>query len=101
MSDNRIYSVIVNKTGCTFFGTFSNRKNLLDSIRLLDLTGAYIQGSTKKLDITPVTIFNGFNGNGLTIYKNNKWFIKVLVHKIDGINPYFDMKENDKQENIF
>lgn len=105
MTDNRIYSVIINTDKTWFYGTFSNRKNMLDSLKMnIDLTGAYIQGSTKKLDITPVTIFNGFIKNGLTIYKDDKkgqqqWFIKVIMHQMNNINPYFTF--NKKQTSLF
>lgn len=96
MVESRIYSVLVNKDNHhKFYGTFSNRKNMLDSIRKeLDLNGAYIQGATKKLDITPVTICNGFKGYGLTIFKddpngNQQWYIKVLMYQMNSLNPYF------------
>jgi hypothetical protein len=105
MTDNRIYSVIINTDKQWFYGTFSNRKNMLDSLKAnIDLQGAYIQGVTKKLDITPVTIFNGFVESGLTIYKddvngNKKWFIKVLMHQMNHVSPYFTV--NKKQTKLF
>ena len=74
MVESRIYSVVVFFGGheC-FYGTFSNRKNMFDSIKKnIDLTGTYIKGSRKNLDVTPVTIANGFVNNGLTIYKKNE-----------------------------
>lgn len=96
MVESRIYSVLVNQNNQhKFYGTFSNRKNMLDSIRKeLDLSGAYIQGATKKLAITPVTICNGFNGYGLTIFKDDldgtkQWYIKVLMYQMNSLNPYF------------
>lgn len=103
MVDSRIYSVIVYRGDSSrFYGTFSNRKNMLDSIREhIDLNGAFIEGSRKRLDITPVTIANGFVGSGLTIMKEDesthesKPYIKVLMHKINAINPYFKKKEKE------
>lgn len=97
MLENRIYSVVVYQPDGVhlFYGTFSNRKNMLDSIKdNLELTGVYIKGTRKNLDITPVTIANGFIGNGLTMYKldeNNeeKVFMKILMHTMNGINPYY------------
>lgn len=105
MADNRIYSVIINTDNQWFYGTFNDRKIMLDSLKMnIDLTGAYIQGPTKKLDITPVTIFNGFSNNGLVIYRDNnkgekKWYIKILIHQMNCINPLF--KQLKKQTSLF
>lgn len=91
MVEARIYSVIVNNGNQhKFYGIFSNRKNMLNSIvKNLDITDAYIQGSHKKLKITPVNVSNNFDGNGLTIVKGNTWYIKILMHNMNIINPYF------------
>ena len=104
--DNIIYSVIVHTDKQWFYGTFNNRKAMIDSLKEnLDLQGAYIKGTTKKLDITPVTLFNGLSENKLVIYKDNEkgdpiWFIKILMHQINCINPYF--KEiKSKQTSLF
>lgn len=101
MVESRIYSVVVFLGGheC-FYGTFSNRKNMFDSIKEnIDLTGTYIKGSRKNLDVTPVTIANGFVNNGLTIYKTNEdneeiFWIKILMHSMNTVNSFFNsMKE--------
>ena len=68
---------------------------MLDSIQKeLDLSGAYIQGANKKLDVTPASISNGFKENGLTIFKDDhsgvkQWYIKVLMYQMNLLNPYF------------
>ena len=95
MLENRIYTVVVKDI---FYGTFSNRKNMLDSIKdHVELTGAYIKGSRKNLDITPVTIANGFIGSNLTIYKKDEngdesVFMKVLMHNMNSVNPAYKKK---------
>lgn len=97
MVENRIYSVVAYQPNGIhlFFGTFSNRKNMLDSIKSnFELTGVYIKGSRKDLDVTPVTIANGFVDNGLILYKKNeedeeKVFMKILMHTMNSINPYY------------
>jgi len=106
MVDSRIYSVLVYKDGVShFYGTFSNRKNMLDSIRdKIDLTGAYIEGTRKRLDVTPVTIAVGFVGYGLTIMREDsethesKPYIKVLMHKMNAVNPYFKKKDSEDEQ---
>lgn len=103
-TDNIIYSVIVNRSGTWFYGTFNNRKALFDSLKSnTDLKGAYIKGSTKKLDITLVTLFNGINKDGLVIYKDDStgkpvWYLKILVHKINELNPFY---EKQMQSTLF
>lgn len=103
-NDNTIFSVNVNRSGTWFYGTFNNRKALFDSLKMnTDLKGAYIKGQTKKLDITLVTLFNGINKDGLVIYKDDKngkpvWYIKILVHKINEINPFY---EKQMQSSLF
>lgn len=98
MLENRIYTVVVNDI---FYGTFSNRKNMFDAIKKhIELIGAYIKGSRKNLDITPVTIANGFVGNNLTIYKKNEngdesVFIKILMHNMNSVNPYYQKMKNE------
>lgn len=107
MLENRIYSVVVYQPDGThlFYGTFSNRKNMLDSIKNnLELSGVYIKGARKNLDITPVTIANGFVGNGLTMYKKDeedteKVFMKILMHTMNSINPYYKGKKKVAEEN--
>ena len=91
MVESRIYSVIINQNGQhKFYGTFSNRKNMFDSIsENIDINNAYIQGTHKKLKVTPANISNNFDGNGLTIFNNKDWYIKILMHQMNKINPYF------------
>lgn len=111
MAENKyIFTIVVNNgKEHRYYGTFNNRQLMLNSLREnVDLKDAYIQGSTKKLSITPITIFNGFIGNGLTIYKDDKngkpfWYIKVLMHQMNEMSPYFlqTRDEQEKQSRIF
>lgn len=109
-NDNKVFTVIVNKgTSHRFYGTFNDRQIMLNSIKEnLNLKDTYIQGSSKKLNVTVITLFNGFIGNGLTIYKedengNSNWYIKILKHQLNEINPYFleTRDEQEKQSRIF
>ena len=99
MIENRIYSVVVNNI---FYGVFSNRKNLMDSIhKNIDLSGAYIKGTRKNLDVTTITVANNFMKNCLTIYRkdddnNEKEYIKVLMHTMNAVNPYYIKKEKNE-----
>lgn len=101
-TDNVLYSVIVNNQGTWFYGTFNDRRVLFNSLKTnTDLNGAYIKGSSKKLDITLITLFNGIVKNGLIIYKddakgNPNWYIKILVHKINALNPYYEKEMQSK-----
>lgn len=103
MADNKIFTIVVNKgTDHRYYGTFNNRQLMLNSLREnLDLTDAYIQGNTKKFSITPITIFNGFIKNGLTIYKDDEdgnpyWYVKVLMNQMNEISPFF-VQTRDEQ----
>lgn len=100
MLENRIYTVVVYQPDgkSLLYGTFSNRKNMFDSIKKhLTLDGAYIKGTRKNIDINPVSIANGFIGNGLTVYKNDDnaeyVFMKILMHTMNSINPYYKKQE--------
>ena len=70
---------------------FSNQKNLLTALEAsnINLQECYITGSRKNLPVTAGNISRSLTGINLSIYREDKVFIRILVMTMNKTNPMF------------
>ena len=103
---SRVYILDVKRNGRDYIiGVFTNKKLLFEAMENLDLTDCYIQGKTKRLNVTLSSL--GFNmTDKITIYKddengNQDYKFKAFEVRPNKFNPIIQRYFEDINKELF
>ena len=103
---SRVYILDVKRNGTDYIiGVFTNKKLLFEAMENLDLTDCYIQGKTKRLNVTLSSL--GFNmTDKITIYKddengNQDYKFKAFEVRPNKFNPIIQRYFEDINKELF
>lgn len=103
---SRVY-ILANRKDETDYimGVFTNKKLLFEAMENLGLENCYIQGKTKRLNVTLSSL--GFNmTDKITIYKddengNRDYKFKAIELRPNKFNPIIQSKFSDINKDLF
>ena len=103
---SRVYILDVKRNGRDYIiGVFTNKKLLFEAMENLDLTDCYIQGKTKRLNVTLSSL--GFNmTDKIIIYKddengNQDYKFKAFEVRPNKFNPIIQRYFEDINKELF
>lgn len=103
---SRVYILDVKRNDIDYIiGVFTNKKLLFEAMDNLDLTDCYIQGKTKRLNVTLSSL--GFNmTDKITIYKddengNQDYKFKAFEVRPNKFNPIIQRYFEDINKELF
>ena len=103
---SRVYILDVKRNDRDYImGVFTNKKLLFEAMDNLDLTDCYIQGKTKRLNVTLSSL--GFNmTDKITIYKddengNRDYKFKAFEVRPNKFNPIIQRYFEDVNKELF
>ena len=103
---SRVYILDVKRNGTDYIiGVFTNKKLLFEAMENLDLTDCYIQGKTKRLNVTLSSL--GFNmTDKIVIYKddengNQDYKFKAFEVRPNKFNPIIQRYFEDINKELF